>query len=302
MWTYFDVRFQFVFCCCLDLEVFLKTVLTDIRDTLHTIRDKMMEEDDPSPSPPPQSPSPPPPPQSPPPPPPPPPGIHHPCGGIGWRTVAYYNMSNPWYTCPAGWHYHSPPTRGCSRTSHDGLTCDSAFFPVNDGQYTEVCGRIYGYQFGYTEAFRASYENTSITINEAYVTGVSITHRNPRQHIWTYAVGRAERRPSTTIRAYCPCDQTNSVFIPPYVGGCWYCESGDNSNYGVSDIRLFADDILWDGEDCSSTVGCCQFEDPRYFSVTVDSPTDDPIEARICNYYTSQYSNVIVSHFEIYVR
>ena len=158
----------------------------------------------------------------------------HVCGGTGgWRSVAYLNMSDIRYHCPAGWRLHPQPARGCGRTSHERLTCNSAIFPVHGGPYTKICGRVLGYQFGATYAFLASHENNSITINQSYVTGVSITRGNPRQHIWTYAVGYYERLQSTSSRVFCPCEQINSVFIPSFVGAHWYCESGDNSPSGI---------------------------------------------------------------------
>ena len=187
--------------------------------------------------------------------------------------------------------------------SHETLTCDSAFFPVPGGTYTQVCGRVLGYQFGFTDGFRASHENNSVTLDEAYVTGVSVTRGDPRQHVWTYAAGRAERRASTYYPYYyCPCEQLNTVFVPPYVGACYFCESGDNSFYGELLPLLFEEDVLWDGEGCAVAGRCCQLEGPLYFSTTLDAPVSDTLEARVCNYLTSQYSNVIVSHLELYVK
>ena len=227
----------------------------------------------------------------------------HVCGGTGgWRSVAYLNMSDIRYHCPPGWKLHPQPARGCGRTSHERLTCDSAIFPVHGGPYTKICGRVLGYQFGATCAFQASHENNSITIDRCYVTGVSITRGNPRQHIWTYAVGYYERLQSTSSRCFCPCEQINSVFIPPFVGACWYCETGDNAPYGIRGYNLFSDDPLWDGDGCAFSNRCCQFDGPLYFTTTLHEPVTDSIEARICNYLSSQYSDVIVSQFELYVQ
>ena len=224
----------------------------------------------------------------------------HPCGGTGWRRVAFLNMSDPSRTCPVGWHYQPPPARGCGRVSNGRLTCDSMSF-ISRGLYTRVCGRVLGYQFGHTDAFRASNENSSMMLDEAYVTGVSVTYGFPRKHLWTYAAGRAERRPASQLRAYCPCDLVNTVFVPPYVGTSWYCESGDNSFYGLTDYRLFHDDVLWDGNQCASNK-CCPFQAPMYFSTTLEATTSGILEARICNYDTAQFSNVIVSLLEVYVK
>lgn len=114
------------------------------------------------------------------------PSTLHPCGGTpGWRRVAYLNMSDTRYLCPASWRHYPGPPRTCGRASHEELTCDSVSFSVYGGAYDKICGRVEGYQFRATAAFYASHLNNSITIDESYVTGVSITHGSPRNHVWT---------------------------------------------------------------------------------------------------------------------
>ena len=73
----------------------------------------------------------------------------------------------------------------CGRVSTGHLTCDSVTFPVCGGDYTRVCGRIKAYQVGPTDAFEAYDDGVVTTIDGAYVSGVSLTHGSPRQHIWT---------------------------------------------------------------------------------------------------------------------
>ena len=231
--------------------------------------------------------------------------VLHPCGGTpGWRNVAYLNMTRPQYDCPAGWRLHPEPARACGRASYDGLTCDSAFFTVPGGSYSKICGRVIGYQFGKTAAFLASQNNRQIRINESYVTGVSITHGSPRDHVWTYAAGRFEGTIYyNPLRFHiCPCEYVSDIFVPDYVGAYWYCESGDNREHGSKGYNLYSDDPLWDGEGCRLPGKCCQFYGPLYFTRTLHNPASDPIEVRICNYYTSQYSDVLVSHLELYVK
>ena len=233
------------------------------------------------------------------------PNVRHPCGGTpGWRRVAYFNFSDTRYLCPAGWRLHQEPTRACGRASHEELTCDSVFFPVDGGPYTQICGHVLGYQFGVTAAFYASVVNKTITIDDSYVTGVSITYGNLRQHVWTYAVGRFEGSYyyNRYVFQICPCEHIRDIRIPDFVGAYWYCESGDNTFYGQSGYNLFSDDLLWDGEGCRISNTCCQFEGPVYFTRTVHEAVNDPIEIRICNYYTSQYSDVLISHLELYVK
>ena len=233
------------------------------------------------------------------------PAARHPCGGTpGWRRVAYLNMSDTRYHCPHGWRLTGYPVRTCGRASHDGGTCDPAIFQVTGGAYSKVCGLVVGYQFGATAAFYAFHSNRKLSINSSYVTGVSVTHGDPRQHLWTYAAGRYEIT-GYFSNAYrnqaCPCDTNNQIYIPSFVGASWLCESGDH-RYPSSGYRFFADDPLWDGEGCTSGSGCCRNEGPFYFVKQLADTTTDYIEVRICNYYSSQYSDVPIELLELYVK
>jgi len=234
------------------------------------------------------------------------PAARHPCGGTpGWRRVAYLNMSDTRYHCPLGWRPTGYPVRTCGRASHNGETCDPAIFQVTGGAYSKVCGRVVGYQYGGTAAFYAYHQNRSLSINNSYVTGISITHGNPRQHLWTYAAGRYESFYNWNFyyRQACPCDTNSYIYIPPFVGASWLCESGDNRNAFVSrGYSFFANDPLWDGEGCRSSSGCCRHEGPFYFVKQLAHATTDYIEVRICNYFSSQYSDVPIELLELYVK
>ena len=151
------------------------------------------------------------------------------CGGTGgWRRVVYLDMTDPNTNCPSGWQLTSHSKRTCGRVSSGitSYTCDSVTFPVSGGVYTRVCGRIKGY--GTPNAFAAYNFGFVATIDDAYVSGVSLTHGSPRQHIWTFAAGISEYFYHLSTSA-CPCDATIDITIPPYVGGDYFCESGWNS-------------------------------------------------------------------------
>ena len=70
-----------------------------------------------------------------------------------------------------------------------GGGCSLAYFSAHNITYTRVCGRLIGYQFGNTRAFRGGF-TASLDFN--YVDGVSVTHSSPRQHIWTFAASPGE--------------------------------------------------------------------------------------------------------------
>ena len=84
--------------------------------------------------------------------------------------------------------------------------------------YNRVCGQVNGYQFGHTDAF--SFPGG---INQRYVDGVSITHGNPRSHIWTLAAGHSE---DNEMPHGCPREGGPSA--PSFVGDNYFCESGNS--------------------------------------------------------------------------
>ena len=222
------------------------------------------------------------------------------CGDTGgWRRVVYLDMAENTTNCPCGWQLTSYPKRACSRVSIGTLTCDSVTFPVSGRDYTRVCGRIIGYQVGHTDGFQAynAGDGDVTTIDGAYVTGVSLTHGSPRQHIWTFAAGSTEN--DYTDYDACPCDATINITIPPFVGGDYFCESGVNSgNYE----GFHPDDPLWDGQNCTASSTCCSFNNPPYFTKQLSSPTTDDLEARICSSWDGTAEDTPLELIELYVQ
>ena len=137
------------------------------------------------------------------------------CGGTGgWRRAVYLDMTDPNTNCPSGWNTDYSK-RTCGRASIGGHTCDSVFFPVSGGPYSQVCGRIRAYQWGLGAGFYG-FNNGQTTIDSKYIDGVAVMHGSPQQHIWTFVNGAWEN--GTRHRYYnCPCDTTRDVPIPPFV-------------------------------------------------------------------------------------
>ncbi len=110
------------------------------------------------------------------------------CGGPGWRKAAYLNMSDPTQTCPPAWELITTPKRSCARPSNaSSYSCYSAIFPTQGVQYSQVCGRIIGYQIGEPQAFVLENTDQPQTIDGPYVDGVSLTYGSPRHYILTFA-------------------------------------------------------------------------------------------------------------------
>ena len=74
------------------------------------------------------------------------------CGGSGWKRVAFINTTDTSYNCPTRLNLTIYSKRTCGR-SHTTPDCSSTIFSVGGVPYSQVCGRIRGYQFGATSAF-----------------------------------------------------------------------------------------------------------------------------------------------------
>ena len=103
------------------------------------------------------------------------------CGGPGWRRAAYLNMSDPTQTCPPAWELITTPKRSCARPSNaTHRSYYSAMFPTQGIQYSQVCGRIIGYQVSEPQAFVLENIGQPQTIDGPYyVDGLSLTYGNP---------------------------------------------------------------------------------------------------------------------------
>ena len=210
-------------------------------------------------------------------------------------------MMDPTTSCPSGWQLTGYSKRTCGRASDGFLTCDSVTFPVSGGEYSRVCGRIKGYQWGGNEAFLSYDLGRVSTIDGAYICGISVTYSSPRQHIWTFAAGAAEGSPSYSW--VCPCDASRTIRVPPFVGNDYFCESGVNEPWDRSRHRtLHSNDTLWDGENCLSSSTCCSLHNPPYFVKQLPTTTTDNIEARICLNNPSRSENIAVELIELYVQ
>ena len=215
------------------------------------------------------------------------------CGSRGgWTRLAYLNMSDDTQNCPSGFRlYQSGGVRACGRPESGG--CVSVQFPSNGISYSQVCGRVVGYQYGHIDAL----DSGSNDINSYYVEGVSITRGSPRQHVWTLMAGITEANAGSNS---CPCNNGSTVRVEPFIGDNYFCESGNNvSNWSYI---LYTSDPLWDGKGCGSLEApCCTAPGLPWFHRDYGTnTTTDYIELRVCADVGSEDSPV--SFYEIYVK
>lgn len=148
-----------------------------------------------------------------------------------------------------------------------------ASFSITTGiQYSRICGRTIGYQFGSPDAFH------DLSIEESYVEGISVTiGKNPRRHIWSFAAG------------VCPCFNSR----PPFVRNNFFCD-------GVSFSRCegFCNVVLWDGAGCLPPF----VDRPPYFIKELSQPTSEEIEFRVCRDSRRDDEDIGIAFAEIYVQ
>jgi hypothetical protein len=197
---------------------------------------------------------------------------------------------------------YAPNLRTCSGPG-EAAGCTSLNLSANTIPYSKVCGSVIAYQYGAMNAFRDYQESRRrLTLDEAYVGGVSITHGTPRQHVWTFVAARDEL--VTHNWSGCDCLRPN-YFIPPtppYVGNDYFCDSGSRDHFSAA---FYGDDPLWDGAGCESVRGfnnsCCSFNNPPFFYKQLPEPTTDNIEMRLCR-NARMFSDLAVQKYEFYVQ
>ena len=238
------------------------------------------------------------------------------CGsGGGWTRLAYLNMSNSTENCPTGFKlYQSGGVRACGRTYINDYSCQSVQFPSNGISYSQVCGRVVGYQYASPDAVQhGEWRNPQHyiggtdpkhnDINSAYVDGVSITRGSPRQHVWTLMAGLQGSNLYLNGRYNCPCSSGSlqGPYVQSFIGDDYYCESGTGTDFGHT---LYTSDPLWDGQGSGTLeTACCSAPGLPWFHRDYgNTTTTDYLELRVCADQETNDEDVPVSFYEIYVQ
>ena len=230
------------------------------------------------------------------------------CGlGGGWTRLAYLDMSDSTVNCPSGFRlYQSGGVRACGRPVTSSGSCVSVQFPSNGMSYSQVCGRVTGYQY-YTPdsvdnvVVHKALSYSDINSYQYYVDGVSITHGSPRQHIWTLIAASFEDVVQG-VAGNCPCATGSTQQVQSFVGDHYFCESGIAGR--IWQQQMYTSDPLWDGQSCRSTESpCCNVPGIPWFHRSYgNTTTTDYIELRVCGDEGTDNEDVPVSYYEIYVQ
>ena len=201
-------------------------------------------------------------------------------GEGGWTRVGYLNMSQSGATCPTGLtqrNFTNISHPLCGRVASPTFYCASTNFSSNGLTYNKVCGQVRGYQLGSASAFRF--------FPFFRISGAFIFHGSTvNNHIWAYVGGYKEDE--TDTRA-CPCNTGYSSVLnlnATFIGSHYYCESGVDSGQSVDNV-LYADDPLWDGQQCDDAEStCCPANSKMpWFYRSLDTQTSDDIKLRVCS-------------------
>ena len=219
----------------------------------------------------------------------------------GWTRVANLDMTDPNQQCPDELRLvtrNTAPLRTCGNPGQ--APCGSTAFPVHGIEYSHVCGRIVGYQFGFPDSFVPyEFRNFNLTIDDLYVDGCILTHgQSPRQHIWTFAAAGSQ----LVTDDHCRCAQPESNFtgdIPPFIGEDYFCDSGSNSS--AYQYIFFDKDPLWNGQGCITST-CCSFNNPPWFFKELPQPTTDDIELRLCSNQGIGDEDTPLEIVELYIK
>ena len=215
-----------------------------------------------------------------------------------WRRVAYIDTTQGPGQCPSGLVEHVNSTtnqRVCGKSTNRG--CSSVTYPAG-GSYTNICGRVRGYQDDSPNAFNAGLGHS---INGLYVDGISITRGSPRQHVWTYTSYWHEMHNESQYDV-CLCRRSNSSYysnISSFVGQTYYCETAFATTSRSN--RIAWENPLWDGagSTCGTGGQCCATF--GWFHKTVHPSTSDHIEVRWCADQDRNNEDVLTELVEIWV-
>ena len=224
---------------------------------------------------------------------------HPTCGQGVWMRIGFFDMTQPLSECPSPLRmFIEDQKKYCTRVSSE---CTSVYFDSLNQQYTEVCGMVEAYQYGNMDAFHSASTFTSLNSDDL-LEGIAITHKLPRQHVWSYVVGDVAN-PTSSRTDSCPCTAQGTTSTVPFViGSDYYCSSGNN---GTGDSpAVVHSSPLWrtSGPSCVSGSTCCDNPDQPWFKKKLTQPSNEDVEMRWCADEQPTSEATATTRVELYIR
>ena len=217
------------------------------------------------------------------------------CGSKGWTRVARVDVPNE-KSCPGDLTFISSPIQSCGGLPTAG--CASAKFSTHGISYSQVCGRLRGYQVGSPDAF-APYGN-NLGKPDLVMDGVLISHGKTQKHIWAYVNGFEKVFVKNSGNRHCPCtDPRFSGTVPAFIGNDYYCDSAVKRGPVLGKFYTIP---LWTGEGCTPPNFCCSHSGMPWFCKTLPIPTTDYIEIRNCHNQPASDEDTALDLIELYIR
>ena len=220
----------------------------------------------------------------------------------GWTRIAYLNMDDLRVSCPSSLQERNAgkTIRGCGRKTANTGTCNSVFYSSLGIRYSQICGRVYGYQYGTPDAVHNEKSSVQYNINAPYVDGVSVTRGSPREHIWSF-LGSISEYSGKLSDSSCPCAKGSKQYIQLFIGSNYFCESG-NPLSNLYSFVFYTGDKLWDGKGCNNDeMNCCTAYGRPWFYRKLSVRSDD-IEVRVCGDQDPNDEDALINYIEIYVK
>ena len=191
-----------------------------------------------------------------------------------WMRVAYLNLTDNGQQCPSGLEQLTVSDTVTCGISDMGIGCSNVNYPIDTiHPHTQVCGKVLGRVIGTPDGFEMHQRGGNLTLDDNYVDGVSLTHGEPRQHIWTFAAVNS----LTGMRG---CDPPPSLQL---LHSEYFCDVGPTL------------DIVWEGSGSS-------LNNPPWFYRQLQQPITDSIEMRVCRDEDRSNEDIGIEHIEIYVQ
>lgn len=219
------------------------------------------------------------------------------CGNTttGWIRVEQLNMKDTAVKCPDALLLNTTVARTCRPTSIT-TGCSSVIYSLNDIEYRKVCGKVIAYQVSRPTGFSAN----TMSIEDNYLDGVSLTYGSQRQHIWSFVI--AANEDSMNSDQKCSCIYPSfAVSTPDFVGNDYFCDTAALNETGTDHV-FYNEDPVWDGAGCGHLNACCRFNSPPWFYKELSQPVIDDIEMRVCREGNRLERDIAIEEVQIYVQ